>query len=207
MFLSRAILAPVDVLAVIDDPTTATVALDPLRSRLLARLAAAPASAAELATQVGTTRQRVTYHLRALADRGLVVEVGQRRHGGLVERLYSPSAASYVVSPAALGEAGAEPARITDRLSASYLLALAARAVREVGALARGARGAGLPLPTLSIDTEVRFRSPADRAAFARELEASVLELVVRHHDEQAPDGRWYRVVTLSHPRPPEDQP
>ena len=50
---------------VIEDPAAATVALEPVRSRLLAELAE-PASAATLAGRLGIARQRVNYHLRAL---------------------------------------------------------------------------------------------------------------------------------------------
>ena len=54
-----------DDVEVIDDPAAAIVALEPIRSRLLAELAE-PASAATLATRVGMARQKVNYHLRAL---------------------------------------------------------------------------------------------------------------------------------------------
>ncbi len=117
--------------AVLEDPAAAVVALDPRRSRLLAALAQEPASAAVVAARVGLPRQQVGYHLKALEDQGLVVEVGRRRHGGIVERVLAPSARSYVVSPAAMGPAAADPDRVPDRLSAAYLVALAARAVRE----------------------------------------------------------------------------
>lgn len=188
--------------AVIDDPATAVAALDPVRARILAALAEEPASAAGVAARIGLPRQKVGYHLNALADRGLVVEVEQRKHGGLTERVLAASAAAYVVSPTAMGTAGADPDRIGDRLSASYLVALAARAVGEVGRLARGAAAAGRRLPTLSIDTDIRFASAADRAAFADQLAATVADLAARYHDESAPGGRWYRVVALAHPRP-----
>ncbi len=191
--------------AVLDDPQAAAVALDPLRSRLLAELARAPASAAGLAARLGLPRQHVRHHLVALEGQGLVVEVDRRRHGGITERVLAASAAAYVVSPAALGPAAAEPAKVPDRLSAAYLVALAARAVREVGALLQGAERAGKPLPTLSVDADVRFATPADRAAFAAELAVAVRALVARHHDESAGDGRWYRVVAVSHPRTPSE--
>src|SRR6266545_1970132 len=123
---------------VIDDPAAATVALEPTRSRLLSELAA-PASAATLATRVGLARQKVNYHLRTLEAHGLVRVAEERRHGGLTERLLVATAASYVVSPGALGEAASDPGRATDRLSARYLIALAARIVREVGTLTRRA--------------------------------------------------------------------
>jgi DNA-binding transcriptional ArsR family regulator len=193
--------------AVLDDPQAAAVALAPLRSRLLAELGREPASAAGLAARLGMPRQYVRHHLMTLEGQGLVVEVDRRRHGGITERVLAASASAYVVSPAALGPAAAEPGKVADRLSAAYLIALAARAVREVGALVRGAERAGKQLPTLSVDAEIRFATPGDRAAFADELGVAVRTLAARYHDESAPGGRWYRVVALSHPRPPEAGP
>ena len=100
--------------------------------------------------------------------------------GGISERVLRATAASYVVSPAAIAEGGASPEQVSDRLSARYLIALAGRVVREVGSLARRADASGRRLPTLAIDTEIRFRSAADRAAFADELTAAVLDLAAR---------------------------
>jgi len=189
---------------VIDDPAAAVVALDPVRARLLAELAE-PASAAALAERLGLTRQKVNYHLRTLEAHGLVRVAEERRWGGLTERLLVATAASYVVSPGALGDAASDPARASDRLSARYLVALAARLVREVGDLARRAEQTGRRLSTLSIDTEVRFRSAAERAAFAEELTDAVTALVSRYHDETAPGGRRHRLVVAAHPLPPTD--
>lgn len=93
---------------VIDDPVAATVALEPVRSRLLAELSA-PASAATLAARLGMARQKFNYHLRALEGHRLVRVAGKRRWGGLTERLLVATAASYVVSPGALGPAAADP--------------------------------------------------------------------------------------------------
>jgi DNA-binding transcriptional ArsR family regulator len=191
-------------IAVLDDPRVAAAALDPRRSRILAVLAREPLSAAGLATHVGMSRQLVGHHVRALEEQGLVVEVGRRAHGGLTERILAASAATYAVSPVALGDAGVDPSRVPDRLSAAYLVALASRAVREVGALLHGAAQAGLRLPTLSIDADVRFASASDRAAFASDLAEAVRALAARYHDETAADGRTYRVVLLSHPLPQE---
>ena len=99
-------------LEVIDDPAAAVVALEPVRSRLLAELAE-PASAAGLASRVGITRQKVNYHLRALEAHGLVREAGTRQWGGITERLLVASAASYLVAPGAMGPAAAGPGRGT----------------------------------------------------------------------------------------------
>ena len=108
---------------VIEDPAAAAVALEPMRSRLLSELAA-PASAATLAARVGLARQKVNYHLNALEAHGLVRLAHERIWGGLTERLLVATAASYVVSPGALGPVGADPRREIDRLSASFLIAV-----------------------------------------------------------------------------------
>jgi DNA-binding transcriptional ArsR family regulator len=191
-------------LAVIDDPASAIAALDPIKARLLAELSN-PGSAATLATRVGLARQKVNYHLHALEDRKLVERVEERQWGGLTERVVVATAATYVVSPAALGPLGADPARNNDRLSASYLIALAARIVREVGSLLQRARSSDKRLATLSIDTAIRFRSPADRAAFTDDLARAVSSLVARYHDEQAQRGRPHRLVVAAYPAPDKE--
>jgi DNA-binding transcriptional ArsR family regulator len=191
-------MVPVDVIA---DPATATTALDPIRARLLAELRE-PASAAELADRVGLSRQKVNYHLRKLEEHGLVEVAGTRRWGGLTERQLVATAAGYVLSPGALGAAAADPRRLLDRLSAAYLVALAGRLIREVGALVSRADEDAARVPVLALDTDIRFRSPDDRAAFAHELADAVVDLVARYHDEAAPDGRWQRVLVGVHPRP-----
>lgn len=154
------------------------VALDPIRARLLAELGQ-PASAAALAARIGL-----------------------RQWGGLTERLLVASAASHVISPAALGPIAAAPERTSDRLSVSYLIALAARAVSEVGELWRRALQSKQRLATLSIDTELSFASPAARAAFRRELTQAITELAARYHEPGAPGARSHRLLVLAHPAP-----
>lgn len=186
---------------VIDDPAVATVALDPIRSRLLSEMAE-PASAATLAARVGLARQKVTYHLNSLEAHGLVRLAEERKWGGLTERLLVATAASYVVSPSALGPVAVDPKREVDRLSASYLIALGARIVREAGDLVHRAFVSGKRLATLSLDTEVRFRSATERAEFTNELTAAIAKLVAKYHDESAPGGRAHRLVIVAHPMP-----
>lgn len=186
---------------VIVDPAAATVALDPVRSRLLAELAE-PASAASLSARLGLARQKINYHLRALESHGLVTMAEERQWGGLTERKLVASATSYVISPQTLGPVGGDPSRSADRLSAGYLIALAARIIREVGAFLRIAAEVGKGLPTLSIDTEIRFRSAAERAAFTRDLQQSIAALAARYHDAAAEGGRPHRLVVVAHPLP-----
>ncbi len=186
---------------VIDDPAAAAAALGPVRTRILSELAE-PASAAALAQRLGLARQKVNYHLRSLESHGLVRLAEKRRWGGLTERLLVATASSYLVSPSALGPVGADPGREADRLSASYLLSLAARVIREVADLLRRSQETAKRLPTLSIDSEIRFRSAADRAAFSRELTESVTELASRYHDASASGGRSHRLVAVAYPLP-----
>ena len=185
---------------VIEDAGAAAVALDPLRARLLAELVE-PGSAATLAARVGIARQKVNYHVKALESHGLLEVAEERKRGGITERVMQATAAAYIVSPAALGDSAADPDQAPDRLSARYLIALAGRVVREVGDLTRRATAAGKRLPTLAIDTEIRFRSAEDRAAFADELTAAVIDLAARYHHD---DGRPHRLVVAAHPKPKE---
>lgn len=187
---------------VIDDAAAAVVALDPRRGRMLAELRE-PASAAAVAQRLGLPRQKVNYHLRELERHGLVVAAGERKHGGLTERMLVAVAASYVVSPAALGGNAPDPANVADRLSARYVLALAARIVREVGALVRRAQAQRRRLATLAVDTEIGFASSEDQQRFAEELTAAVTRLAAKYHQD---GGRPYRLVAVAHPIPEEEQ-
>jgi len=192
--------------AVIEDPAAAGVSLDPMRSRLLAALAQ-PGSATTLAAQVGLSRQKVNYHLRALERHGLVELVEERKKGNMTERVLRATAASYLISPAALAAVAPDPDRSPDQLSARWLLALAGRMVQEVGTLITRARAARQPLATFGIDSQVRFASAAERAAFAAELSDAVEGLVAKYHDESAKGGRAHRVVVALHPsitKPPD---
>jgi DNA-binding transcriptional ArsR family regulator len=184
---------------VIDDAAAAEVSLDPVRARLLAALTE-PGSASTLAAQVGLTRQKVNYHLRALERHGLLELVEERRKGNCTERVLRATAASYVISPAALAAVAPDPSRAPDQLSARWLLALAGRLVHEVGTLITGASAARRPLATFAIDSEVRFASAASRAAFAAELAGAVTALVGKYHDETAQGGRPHRLVVALHP-------
>jgi hypothetical protein len=66
---------------------------------------------------------------------------------------------------------------------------------------------AGKGLATLAVDTEVRFRSATDRAAFSHELTEAITRLVSKYHDESAPGGRAHRLVVVAHPLPQESDP
>ncbi|TCK21002.1 winged helix-turn-helix domain-containing protein [Pseudonocardia endophytica] len=190
--------------AVISDGAAAAVALDPVRAQLLGALRT-PGSATTLAAELGLSRQKVNYHLRALETHGLVELVEERRKGNMTERVMRATASAFVVSPQAWALLAPDPDASPDRLSAQWLLAVAARLLREVGALvtAAGRRR----VATFAVDGEIRFASAADRAAFTRELGDSVRDLVARYHDAAAPGGRRHRLVVAVHPAMTPDEP
>ena len=185
--------------AVIADPAAAEAALEPARARLLAQLTE-PRSASMLAAAAGLPRQKVNYHLRALERHKLVELVEERRKGNVTERLLQAVASSFVISPSALAAVAPDPSRAPDRLSARWLLALAAQLVRDVGDLLTGAERAQKKLATFAMDGQVRFASAADRAAFTHELVQAVTSLVAKYHDEQAEGGREHHLVLAVHP-------
>lgn len=187
-------------LDVIDDPAAAITALEPVRARILGQLSE-PGSATTLAQQLGLSRQKANYHLRVLESHGLVEVVEERPRRGLTERVVQATASAYLVAPDVIDEHAADPSRL-DRLSSRYLLALAARMVKEVLDLSRRAERARKTLPTLAIDTDIRFASAAQRAAFTTELATAIRALAARYHDETAPRGRWHRLVVAAHPHP-----
>ena len=158
----------------------------PLRLKILEHLAE-PDSAAGLSRRLGVPRQVVNYHLRALESAGVVEFVEERPRGGLKERVMRATARSYLISPEAMGAVEPDPRRLRDRFSWAYLVAAAAKVVRDLGILRHRADRAGKRLATFTLETEVRFASAADRDAFTRELAARVAELAVKYHDEQAP--------------------
>ena len=186
-------------IAVIEDPSAAEASLDPVRARLLAELGE-PGSATLLAARLGLPRQNVNYHLKELERHGLVELVAERRKGNCTERILRATAASYVISPAAVGAVQPDPGRSPDRLSARWLLAVASRLVRDVGLLVTRSAKANKRVATFAMDGEVRFASAADRAAFADELAGAVTALVAKYHDESAERGRTHRLVVAVHP-------
>ena len=187
----------------ISDAAAAEASLDPVRARLLAALVR-PGSATSLAAHTGLPRQKVNYHLRTLERHGLVELIAERRKGNCTERVLQATAASFVISPSALAAVAPDPDLAPDQLSAQWLLAVAARLVRDVGDLVTGAAAARRRVATYAVDGEIRFASAADRAAFAAELTAAVTTLSARYHHPDARTGRTHRIVVAVHPRVPD---
>ncbi|MBI1789124.1 MAG: helix-turn-helix transcriptional regulator, partial [Acidobacteria bacterium] len=129
---------------------SAAALLDPTRLQMLNLLAEAD-SASGLARRLKQPRQRVNYHLRELEKQGLVELVEERRKGNCIERVVRATARRYLISPEVLGKLGADPAEARDNFSASYLVAVAARAIREIAVLRIRAERAKQRLATLTV--------------------------------------------------------
>jgi DNA-binding transcriptional ArsR family regulator len=173
--------------------------MHPLRIRLL-RALHEPASAATVARELGLPRQKVNYHLRELERAGFLEEVEQRRKGNCIERIVRATAASYLVNPDIAGQLGETASEARDRFSSAYLVATAARIVRDVAVLRERANSVGKELPTLTLEADVRFKSAGDRNAFSDELSRAVAGLVSKYDDPEAKHGRAYRFVLSAHP-------
>ena len=187
-------------LVILDSPERAAVVLDPLRIRILERLRE-PGSAASVAAELELPRQRVGYHVKELEKAGLLQLVGEQRRGNCTERLLRASARHYLVAPQALGELGADAGSAADRFSSTYLLGVAAQAIRDVSSLRSAAVRAHKQLATFALETEVRLASVADQNAFAEELSAAVANLVAKFHSSET-GARPFRFFVGGHPSP-----
>lgn len=186
---------------VIDRPREAALLAAPVRQRILEALSE-PGSASGVAKRLGLTRQVATYHFRQLEGAGFLTLVREEAKRGCTERFYQRSAEHFVVSNGVVGKSGLNARRIKDRFSSAYLAALASQVADEVGSAQRDAGEAGRSLPTLAASVDIRFRTPADRAAFADELMGAIAALAAKYHHDDAPDGRTYRLFAGAYPAP-----
>jgi DNA-binding transcriptional ArsR family regulator len=193
-------------LDIIDDPTRARAALQPVRLRLL-HLLEQPQTAPQLAKAAGMPRQRVLYHLRKLESQQLVEAQEHGSVGRRIDRSYVRTATSYAIAPRTLGGVAADPRTVGDAFSSAYLSAVAGRALNDLAALGRAAAARGKRLPTLTLETEVRFATPGDQRRFADELTTAFATLAARYHRPDVPHGRTFRVFACGYPAVPADEP
>lgn len=187
-------------LAIVEDPHQAAALTNPLRLRVLESLAE-PDSASGVARRLGEPRQKINFHLRELERVGLVDFVEERTRGNCLERIVRAKAAHFVVSPAALGSIGdIDPIDFRDRFSWSYLVAVAGRAIRDLATLRRGADRAGKKLPTFTLETNVRFKSPVALREFSEEISNALATIVAKHHEPDAPQGREFHFFVGGYP-------
>jgi DNA-binding transcriptional ArsR family regulator len=186
-------------LAILRSPAAAQAVLSPVRRGIL-RALEEPGSATTVGLEMGLPRQKVNYHLRALEDSGLVEHIEDRKRGNCTERIVQATASHYLIAPSVLGDLEATPEAASDRFSTDHLAAVSARTISELAELRERAAAAGKRLPSLSMETGIRFASPADQAAFTEEMANAVAALISKYHDEAADEGRWFRLTVGSHP-------
>lgn len=186
-------------LGIVQQLSQAAALLDPLRMRILENLRE-PDSASGLARKLGLARQKLNYHVRELEREGFLEQVGEKRKGNCVERMVRTTASAYLLDPSLLGALGIDPEKVEDRLSSAYLMAVAAKALREISALRSRSEKAGKRLATITLQTEIRFASAADRNAFAEELARSVGYLTAKYHNEKAEGGRQFQFFLGGYP-------
>lgn len=195
-------------LDIIDDPTRARTALQPIRLRLL-QLLEQPQSAPQLARAIGMPRQQVLYHLRTLEAQRLVEA---REHGSVgrrIDRSYVRTATSYAIAPKTLGGVAVDPRTVADAFSSAYLSAVAGRALNDLAALGHAAAARSKRVPTFTLETDVRFATPDDQRQFADELTTALAALAAKYHQPDAPKGRTFRVFACGYPAvpPPSAEP
>lgn len=186
---------------VLDDPDAIAVATHPVRAALLVAMRT-PTTAAEAGRATGQSRQNAAYHVRALADAGLLRHVGERTTGRFVEQLYEAVAPTIVISSRSTW--GDDPRRaeaLADQVSLGQLVEQGERLQRDAAALLDRAAFDGGEVASASVVVEVHLPDEERRAAFLHDYVEAVARLTSRYG---APEGEAYRVVLAAYPDPEE---
>lgn len=196
----------------VNDADRAAVLMHPLRLRILAE-ADEPRSPATIGERLGLPRQKVHYHVQALARAGFLRKAGRRRKRNMTEQRWVATARHYALAPQLLGVLGADRGTFEDAFSVQALIGLLARAQADVGTMHAQAAEEGTRLATLSLTADFRFESPLQRAAFTQSLQEALAEVIARHSvpmndrfGEPNP-GRPFRLVLGCFPTPRHDPP
>jgi DNA-binding transcriptional ArsR family regulator len=179
--------------------------LKPQRIEVLRQLAE-PRSCTEVAARLDQSQQRVYYHVKRLAEHGLVTQVAERRVRGINEGVYQAAARAYWLSPRLVGRIGQRQHR--DEASLGYLLDLMEEVQSDVAALhiqaaSRAAQPvAGEPdLPSLGVSGEIRVR-PDRRPEFMADLKAALQDLFTKYGGAE---GDAFKLAVACYPDRPSD--
>jgi DNA-binding transcriptional ArsR family regulator len=185
-----------DRVGVLDDPEQVAALAHPLRVAILDALRDAD-SAAGAARRIGETRQKVTHHVRALVDAGLLEPAGERRSGNFVEQLYRSVARSFMVSSRVANRGDQRVEALRSQLPLEHLVDLGERVQRDAVALLDRAAFDGDEIPSLCVEAEVGFVDEAARAAFMDEY-LRMLKPLLRKHGSRT--GEAFRVAVAVYP-------
>jgi len=190
--------APVEL---VEDPRQVGALAHPVRARLLDALRS-PDTAAGLARRFGRSRQLVGYHLKELERVGLVRRTAQRRKGHLVEQLYQAVARRFLVSARFAADRERLGRLLHDQVSLARLADLGERVQHDAAALIERASGDGAPVPSASVEAELRFADEASRTRFLAEYVEALNALLAKY---DAAEGEPYRVALAAYPQPEDD--
>lgn len=168
------------------DPDLVVDNLGEFRRQILVALDK-PDSATGLAKRLGSTRQKVNYHLRTLEDAGLVELVETRQRRGLEERIVQRTTDVVIVDPLAFDVAGLAN---RDVAGLAGVVSTATDIVRQAATVANQASVSGQRLAMSAMDTSITVATPQ---AF-RSMQREIADVVARYDSE---DGLQVRVSTL----------
>ena len=157
-----------------------------------------PRSAAAVGRELGQSRQRMNYHLKALEQAGLVERVGTRQSGNFVETLYQAAARAFVVSPQVAWSGPRRLDALRSQHALGTLVGIGEQLQRDAAVLLDRAAYESEQIASAAVSAEVSFGSDAERSAFMREYLEATKDLLERYGTQ---GGKPYRVVLAVHPR------
>lgn len=171
------------------DPDQVLTSMTGVRREILDALEQ-PESATGLAAKLGTTRQRVNYHLKALEKAGLVELAEERQRRGFSERLMRRTSDVVVVDPAAFAGLRLDP---KETAGLTGVISTASDVIRSAATVAAAASEQGDKLVTATLDSTIRVDSPESLRTLIGEMGA----LIARY---DANEGLLIRFTTTAIP-------
>jgi DNA-binding transcriptional ArsR family regulator len=181
---------------VLDDADRVAALAHPIRITILEALRT-PNSASGVAREIGESRQKTNYHVKALLDAGLLKPTGERRRGNFVEQLYQSVAPTFLVAPALAWSDDRRVDALRRQLPLEHLVRLGERLQRDAIGLLDRAAFDGDEIPAAAVEAEVRFADEAARAEFLDEYLAVVQPLLKKYARRT---GDAYRVAVAAYP-------
>ncbi|SFS97338.1 winged helix-turn-helix domain-containing protein [Marininema halotolerans] len=175
----------------------AAALLHPLRGEILAHLTQ-PASATEVARQIGETPQRVNYHLKTLEKVGLVHRTGSRHVKNLVEGLYQGAARTYLLADT-LGLSPKDLQRFEQETSLSHLIQTSER-IKEAAMRLMDHTDTDEEIPSATLTTQIRLQDESERRAFLDEYVQLLQHLATKYSAKEGEKGAPYRMVMAVYP-------
>lgn len=170
----------------LSDPDQVIDVLNSVRRKILSALSV-PDSATGLARRLGSTRQKVNYHLHALEAAGLIEVDELRPRRGMTERVMRRTSDVVLVDPAAFDTSGLSS---HDIAGLSGVVAMATDLIGQAAHVATLAGSRNERVAAASLDTEISVASPSALRAMLDEIGA-----VIARHDT-GDHGLRLRVAT-----------